>query len=121
MEKDFPRPVRWIGSSYDDWLAFPDSVQDVMGYSLHLAQSGNKADNVKPLKGFRSATVMEIREDYAGNTWRAVYTVQFADVIYVLHAFQKKSKKGIATPKQNIQLIKQRLKLAKQHYETNKT
>ena len=120
MEKDVLKPVYWIGSSYDDWIAFPDAVQDVMGYALHLAQQGMKADGVKPLKGFKGATVLEIVDDYAGNTWRAVYTVQFKGLIYILHAFQKKAKKGIATPKPDINLIKQRLKLAKEHYETHK-
>lgn len=121
MDKDIPKPVRWIGSSYNDWKAFPDEVQDVMGYALHLAQQGKKAGNAKPLKGFKSASVLEIVDDFDSNTWRAIYTVQFKGVIYVLHVFQKKSKKGIATPKTDIKLIEQRLKLAKEHYETHKT
>ena len=121
MEKDILKPVRWIGSSYDDWKAFPEAVQDVLGYALHLAQNGKKARNAKPLKGFMGTTVMEIIDDYDGNAWRAVYTTQFQDIIYVLHAFQKKSKRGIATPKPDIDLIKHRLKLANGHYETYKT
>jgi phage-related protein len=120
MEKDISKPVRWIGTSYNDWKAFPGEVQDVMGYALHLAQQGKKAAYVKPLKGFKGATVLEIVDDFEGNTWRAIYTVQFRDAIYVLHAFQKKSKIGIATPKTHIKLIEQRLKQAKVHYETNK-
>lgn len=71
MEKDILKPVRWTGSSYNDWKVFPDSVQDVMGYALFLAQLGKKAVNAKPLKGFKGATVMEIVDDYDGNSWRA--------------------------------------------------
>ena len=121
MDKDIQKPVRWIGSSYNDWKTFPGEVQDVMGYSLYLAQQGKKAGNAKPLKGFKGASVQEIVDNFDNNAWRAIYTIQFKDVIYVLHAFQKKSKKGIATLKTDIQLIGQRLKLAKEHYETNKT
>lgn len=120
MEKDFLKPVRWVGSSYDDWLTFPGEVQDVMGYALHLAQLGRKSGNAKPLKGFKGTAVMEIRDDYDSNTWRAIYTVHFKGVIYVLHAFQKKSRKGITTSKADIDLIKQRLKLAREHYEATK-
>ena len=117
MEKDILKPVRWIGSSYDDWKTFPDDVQDVMGYALYLAQVGKKAETAKPMKGFKGTTVMEIVDDYEGNAWRAIYTIHFSDVIYVLHAFQKKSKKGVNTPKTEIDLIKRRLKYAKEHYE----
>ena len=121
MDKDILKPVRWIGTSYNDWKAFPGEVQDVMGYALHLAQQGKKADNAKPLKGFKGASVQEIVDNFDNNAWRAIYTIQLKDVIYVLHAFQKKSKKGIATPKTDIKLIEQRLKLAREHYETHKT
>lgn len=111
------KPVEWVGSSYDDWISFPDAVQDVMGYALHLAQHGEKADYVKPLKGFKGAGVLEIVDDFDGDTYRAIYTVQLRDVVYVLHAFQKKSKRGISTPKQEIKLIEKRLKSAKEHYD----
>jgi phage-related protein len=111
------RPVFWIASSYDDWLDFPDDVQDVMGYALHLAQCGEKAPNAKPLAGFKGTSVLEICDDYAGDTYRAIYTVRFAEAVYVLHAFQKKSKKGIATPKSEIELIEQRLRKAKEHHD----
>jgi phage-related protein len=121
MDKDILKPVRWIGPSYNHWKAFPDEVQDVMGYALYQAQQGKKAANAKPLKGFKGASVLEIVDDFDNSTWRAVYTVQFKEVIYVLHAFQKKSKQGIATPKADIKLINQRLKQAKLHYETNQT
>ena len=95
---------------------FPDEVQDAMGYALDLAQQGKKHLAAKPLTGFGGAGVLEIVDDYDGDTYRVVYTVKFAGAIYVLHAFQKKSKKGIATPKQEIELIKKRLKRAQEHY-----
>jgi len=114
------KPVRWIGSAYEYWKAFPEEVQDVMGYALDRAQQGGKAGNVKLLKGFKGATVLEIVDDFGGNTWRAIYTVQFKGFIYVLHAFQKKSKKGVATSKSDIRLIEQRLKEAREHYATSK-
>ncbi len=88
-----------------------------MGYALHLAQCGEKADNVKPLSGFKGASVLEIVDNYDSDTYRAVYTVKFSDAVYVLHAFQKKSKKGIATPKSDIKLIEQRLKRAKEYHD----
>ncbi|PCI34394.1 MAG: addiction module toxin RelE [Alphaproteobacteria bacterium] len=105
----------WIRSSYKDFIAFPEDVQDVMGFSLDMVQCGKKPLNAKPLKGFGSG-VLELMDDHRGKTYRAVYTVRFEDVVYVLHAFQKKSKKGIATPKQDIDLIKQRLKNAQELY-----
>jgi len=111
------RPVFWIASSYDDWLTFPEEVQDVMGYALHLAQCGEKAPSAKPLAGFKGASVLEICDDHAGDTYRAIYTVRFSEAVYVLHAFQKKSKKGIATPKSEIELIEQRLRKAKEHHD----
>ena len=79
---------------------------------------GNKHPDAKPLKGFKGAGVLEIVEDFDGDTYRAVYTVKFEEIIYVLHAFQKKSKRGIATPKKDIDLIEARLNRAKKHYET---
>jgi phage-related protein len=111
------RPVIWIGSSHEDWKTFPDDVQDVMGYALHLAQCGEKALNCKPLTGFKGASVLEIMDDYQGDTYRAIYTVKFQNVVYVLHAFQKKSKKGIATPKSKLELIEIRLRKAKEHHD----
>jgi len=113
------KPVRWIGSAHSDWKCFPAEVQDAMGHSLYLAQLGEKAVKVKPLKGFKGASVLEIIDDFDTDTWRAVYTVEFKTVIYVLHAFRKKSRKGIATPKSDIRLIEQRLKQAREHYEKN--
>jgi len=119
MDEKPQKPVVWIGSSHEDWITFPDDVQDVMGYALHLAQCGEKADNAKPLTGFKGASVLEIVDDFDGDTYRAVYTVKFQGVVYVLHAFQKKSKKGIATPQSHIQLIEQRLKRAREYHETH--
>ena len=113
------KPVVWIGSSLDDLKEFPEEVQGEMGYALYLAQTGKKHISVKPLKGFGGAGILEIVTNFDRDTYRAVYTVKFAGVVYVLHAFQKKSKRGIATPKQDIDLIRERLKRAKQHYQDN--
>jgi phage-related protein len=88
-----------------------------MGYALYQAQLGRKAPSAKPLAGFGGAGVLEIVEDFQTNTYRAVYTVKFARLVYVLHAFQKKSKKGIATPKPEVDLIKRRLRFAEQDYK----
>ena len=93
----------------------PDDVIDVFGFALHLAQTGQKHDQTKPLKGFGGAGVLEVVEDHMGDTYRAVYTVKLADVVYVLHCFQKKSKSGIATPKPEMDLIRDRLKAAQAH------
>ncbi len=111
------RPLYWVGSCLDDLREFPGEVIDVMGYALHLAQQGGKHPDAKPIKGFSGGSVHEITADYGGDTWRAVYTFKFKDVIYVLHAFQKKSKQGIKTPQQHIRMIHRRLKLAKEHHE----
>jgi phage-related protein len=101
----------WRGASKTDFMAFPPTVQREMGYALFLAQMGERHSTMaKTLGGFGGATVIEVRESYAGNAYRAVYTVRYADAVYVLHAFQKKSKKGIATPKAEIDLIERRLK-----------
>jgi phage-related protein len=113
------KPVVWIGSSLEDLKEFPEEVQGEMGYALYLAQTGKKHISAKPLKGFGGAGVVEIVTNFDSDTYRSVYTVKLAGVIYVLHAFQKKSKRGIATPKQDIALIKERLKRAKQHYQDN--
>jgi phage-related protein len=88
-----------MGSSRKDLKAFPDLVQDACGFALWLAQTGRKHPNAKPLRGFKGAGVLEIVENREGNTYRAIYTVRFAKAVYVLHAFQKKSKKGIQTPR----------------------
>jgi len=110
--KPIPKPLRWIGSSQEDLRAFPGPVRREAGFALYLAQIGKKAPKAKPLKGFGGAGVLEVIADHDGNAYRAVYAVKFAEVVYVLHAFQKKSTKGIATPKADIQLVKRRLRQA---------
>ena len=111
------KPLRWVASSKKDLLAFPEDVRQEIGYALYFAQTGDKHPAAKPLKGFHGAGVLEIVEDQKRATYRAVYTVKFAAVVYVLHAFQKKSTKGIATPQHEIELIKDRLKLAEANYK----
>jgi phage-related protein len=92
-------------------------VRQIVGYALYLAQLGDKHLDAKPLKGFTGAAVLEIVADHDGDAFCVVYTVRFADAIYALHAFQKKSKRGIATPKWEIERIRQRLRQAQAHYE----
>ena len=106
------KPIVWLGNSLDELRKFPDEVRDEMGFALYQAQTNKKHPSAKPLKGFKGAGVLEIVDRFDGNTYRTVYTVKLAGVVYVLHAFLKKSKKGIATPPKDIELIKKRLKLA---------
>lgn len=103
------KPIRWIGTSLRDLRSFPRAVKVDIGHALFTAQEGKTDPAAKPLKGFGGASVLEIVSSHHGNAWRAVYTVRFQDAIYVLHVFQKKSTKGIATPTREIDLIKQRL------------
>ena len=110
------KPVRWIGSSRDDLRDFPAEARRNIGYALHFAQMGDKHSSAKPLQGFGGAGVLEIVEDHDGDTYRAVYTVRFAEVVYVLHTFQKKSKRGVKTPQREIGLIKARLQRAEDDY-----
>lgn len=110
------KPVFWMGNSLKNVRSFPDEVQDVMGYGLFRAQEGGKHPDAKPLRGFHGAGVLEIIEEYDGDAYRGIYTVKLAGVVYVLHAFQKKSKKGIATPKHDIDVVKDRLKQARKHH-----
>jgi phage-related protein len=113
MSKKLSRkPVVFVPPSYDELVALPREVQHSIGFALLQAQDGRKHISAKPLKGFKGAGVLEIIEDHDGNTYRAVYTVRFTDVIYVLHVFQKKSKKGIKTPKHVMDRIRARLKWA---------
>lgn len=107
------KPVVWLGDSLRELKAFPAAVQDEMGYAIYLAQCGQKHVSAKPLKGLGSG-VLEVVSDHRGDTFRSVYTVRFAHRVFVLHAFQKKSKSGIAAPKADIDLIRQRLKQAVQ-------
>src|ERR1700740_336976 len=94
------KPLEWIANSLKEMKEMPEDVRQAFGFALYLAQCGGKHPDAKPLKGFSGAGVLEIVEDFSGDTYRAVYTVRFADAVYVLHVFQKKSKKGIATPKE---------------------
>jgi phage-related protein len=108
------KPLYWVGGSKKDLLELPERVVDVFGYALFLAQIGSKHDQAKPLKGFGSAGILEIIEDWEGNAYRAVYTVRLAGHVFVLHVFQKKSKRGVATPKRELDLIRERWKVAEQ-------
>ena len=111
-QPDQPRPLEWIGSSKKDLMTLPGEVVDVFGYALYLAQAGEKHAQAKPLQGFGSAAVLEVVEDWRGNAYRAAYTVRYAVRVFVLHVFQKKSRSGIATPKPDLELIGNRLKVA---------
>jgi phage-related protein len=108
------RPLFWVGSSKSDLVTLPEKVIDVFGYALFLAQTGRKHSQARPLKGYGSAVVLEIVEDWQGNAFRTVYTVRFVQGVFVLHVFQKKSRRGIATAKQDLELIRQRLKAAEE-------
>ena len=110
-EKNLPKPLVWIGNSLETVQGFPSAVKDEIGFALYQAQIGKKHLNAKPMKGLGPG-VFEIVSDYRRNTFRAVYIVRLGLRVYVLHAFQKKSKSGIATPKSEIALIKDRLKRA---------
>lgn len=106
------RPLKWVGRALDELMGLPEPVRRRVGFALRFAQAGVKSDCAKPLKGFGGAGVLEVVEDFEGDTYRAVYTVRLTGVVYVLHCFQKKSKKGIATPQSTIDLIHRRLQLA---------
>jgi phage-related protein len=93
------KPLYWVGQSKKDYATFPEDVHDAVGYALHKAQGGDKHPSAKPLRGFSGAGVLEVVEDHAGDTFRAVYTVRFEGAVYVLHAFQKKAKR--ASPHRN--------------------
>ena len=114
------KPLHWVASAKKDYQAFPEEVQNEMGYALGLAQLGAKHPNAKPRKG-DGPGVFEVVEDHRGDTFRAIYTVRFAEVIYVLHAFQKKSKSGIKTPQEDVKLIGERLKRALADHESRGT
>ena len=116
MGEGLLKPVEWVGSSKIDLKRFPDAVQDRMGFAIYQAQIGLKHLDAKPLRGYGPG-VLEVVARHDGDTYRAVYTVRIGETIYVLHAFQKKARKGIATPKRELDLVRQRLKLAEQHYQ----
>jgi len=108
------KPVIWVGSSRKDLREFPEAVQDHIGYALYVAQRGGKHRDAKTLSGFGGAGIVEIVKDHRGDTFRAVYTLRYAGTVFVLHAFQKKSKTGRATPRRDMELIQQRLREAEQ-------
>ena len=110
------KPCIFIGSSLKDLQRFPAKVRNRVGFALNEVQKGAEPVAAKALRGFGGRAVLELVDDFDGDTYRAVYTVKFAGVVYVLHAFQKKSKKGIATPQREIELIKSRLRDAELHY-----
>ncbi|MBP0609121.1 MULTISPECIES: type II toxin-antitoxin system RelE/ParE family toxin [Burkholderia] len=109
------KPLYWLGSARKDLMAMPEAVQDTFGYALYLAQTGRKHDHAKLLKGFGSAGVLEIVESEDNGAYRAVYTVKFGNSVYVLHGFHKKSSSGIATPRPDSDLVRERLKAAEAH------
>jgi phage-related protein len=117
MSKQARKPLKWIGSAKRDLDSMPEDVKDLFGHAIDLAQAGGKHQDAKALSGFGSAGVLEVVEDFRSDTYRAVYTVKFAGWVYVLHCFQKKSKSGIKTPKEDMDLINARLKAAKQDFE----
>jgi phage-related protein len=111
------KELEWVGSSKKDLLEFPIEVRKEMGHALYMAQNGGKHKDTKILKGFGNAKVLEVVYDNGNGTYRTMYTVQFEEVVYVLHAFQKKSKIGIKTPKQEMELVEKRLKKAHELYQ----
>jgi phage-related protein len=110
------KPLFWVGSARIDLREFPEEVKDAMGVALSVAQFGGKHPRAKPWKG-EGPGVFEIVSDFRSDTFRAVYTVRFARAVYVLHAFQKKSPSGIATARRDIELVAQRLRMARADYE----
>lgn len=111
------KPLHFIGSAKKDLLAFPEDARQEAGYAFYLAQTGGKGVNAVPMVGFGGAGVLEVVIDHDGDTYRAVYSVKFKRAVYVLHAFQKKSKKGIKTPQTDMNIISARLRSAKEHHD----
>lgn len=117
MAAESRKALRWVGPSKKELMALPEEVQRVMGYALFLAESGEKHPGAKALRGHKGASVLEVVEDFDSDTYRTVYTVKFAKAVYVLHAFQKKSPKGIKTAKHTMDLIHERLRVAERLYD----
>ncbi len=117
---DILKPLVWVGASRKDFSAFPDEAKSEMGFALFQAQQGFRHRRAKPLTGFSDAGVVEVVSDHRGDAFRTVYTVRFASTVYVLHAFQKKSKTGIATPQSDINLVRQRLRDAERLEKGNR-
>lgn len=114
------RPVIWVASARKDFDAFPTAVKREVGYALYRAQIGERHTATKVLKGFGDAGVLEVVTAFDGEAYRTVHTLRFAKAIYVLHAFQKKSKAGAKTPKSDIDLIRKRLSDAKEHHDSKR-
>jgi phage-related protein len=108
----------WVGPSLDDMRGFPEEVRQVMGFALYLAQVGDKHVAAKPLRGFGGAAVLEVVDEHGGAAYRCIYTVRFPDAVYVLHAFKKKAKHGVATPKRTMHLVRTRLERAQRIHES---
>ena len=117
MKPSPPKPVVWMGNVRAVLREFPQEVREEIGYAIYLAQTGDKHPHAKPLHGFGPGT-LEVVSDHRGDTFRAVYTVRLVERIYVLHAFQKKSKRGIATPKTELDLMRRRLRRAMELHES---
>lgn len=111
------KPLHFVGSAQKDLRSFPEDARQEAGYAFYLAQTGGKGINAVPMVGFGGAGVLEVVIDHDGDTYRAVYSVKLKGAVYVLHAFQKKSKKGIKTPQTELNIIAARLKVAKEHHE----
>ena len=110
------KPLYWMGSSHAELNRLPKQVKREVGYALCLAQPGQMHAASKPLKGFDGAGVLEVVSNFAGNAFRSVYTVRYLSAVYMLRAFQKKSKRGLQTPRLNLTLIRERLKQAERHH-----
>lgn len=110
------KPLLWASSSKRDFLTFPETVVERMGWALSVAQFGGKHPSAKPWKGLGPGT-LEVVESFDGNAYRAVYTVRFALAVYVLHCFQKKSPRGVETARHDVELVRQRLRSALADYE----
>ncbi len=115
MKRDTLRPVEWVASSRADLKGFPEAVRARVGFAIYQAQTGLRHRDAKSLKGFGSG-VLEVVSRYDGDTFRAVYTVRFEAAVYVLHAFQKKAKRSVTTPKRELDVVRQRLRAAERHY-----
>lgn len=115
------KPVFWVGSSRGDLRRFPEPVRESIGYALFLAQQGKKGPDVKPMRGItKGASVLQVADRHDGEAYRAVYTVSLAGAVYVLHAFHKKSRRGIRTARRDVNLVRTRLETARGHYESRR-
>lgn len=116
-----PKPLRWVGDSRKQIQGFPEPVKDQVGQALWVAQEGSKHPSAKPLKGLKGAGVLEVVQDFDGDTYRAVYTVRLKSAVYVLHCFQKKSRRGAETPRTDMNLVMERLRAAERDERERRT